>query len=209
MADRPLAPLLAELGMRLLNRVVLVPLRRLLIGEDAWTDFYECGHDGHPWWHYQQGPDGRLELVGPIGRRPPRPAPPAPLPAPRPRGSGAGVAVPLSGGRLTTPIPDYQPALHGAAVDALDLLCTLLDAAAGVAPPGAGRPVGSRRSISLAAREWGTRTGRTQRGADRCLAQLGAEGILVRSTVGSRAEWHLPADALARFEARHGFSVAD
>ena len=33
MADRPVAPLAAELGMRLLNRVVLVPLRRPVIGK--------------------------------------------------------------------------------------------------------------------------------------------------------------------------------
>ena len=207
MGDRPPAALLAELGMALFNRLVLVRLRRLIVGEDGWTDFYASGHDGHPWWHYQEGPDGRLSLVGPLGSRA-RPALPQPPRAPlRPKPMAGGLAVALTCGRVTTPIAGYQPGTHAALVDQLDLLCTLLDG--GGTSTVADSSHHPRLSPSLAARAWGTRTGRSQRRADAYLADLGAAGILVRAAVGSRTEWHVPPDALERFRAAHGFTVAD
>jgi hypothetical protein len=211
MTDRPLAPLAGELAMHLLTRIVLVPLRRVVVGEDAWTAFYRDGLDGHAWWHFGEDQDGRLVLIGPLGTPDPSDATPTPaaVPPPAPRHPApGGVQVRLACGRLTTPIVGYAPATHALLLDCLDLLCTLLDNE--LPPePGAGRSAGrARRSISLSAREWGTRTGRSQRRADRCLAGLGAQGILERTTVGSRAEWHLPSDALARFGRAHGFTLA-
>ena len=204
MADRPLGALVAEVAMRILNQLVLAPLRRLVIGEDAWTSYFEDGHDGHPWWWYREGSDGRLVLVGPIGARPAPPVPKRPVPATaRPTSTGAGVRAPLSGGRATTPIDDYRPDVHDDLVAELDLLCALVNG-----DDAAGGPDGAR-SPSLAARAWGTRTGRTQRRADRYLASLGAAGVIDRRAVGSRAEWHVPEDALQRFQLRHGFAVAD
>lgn len=209
MTDRPLAPLAGELAMHLLNWLVLVPLRRAVIGEDAWTDYYAHGIDGHPWWHYAEDGDGRLVLVGPIGTPDPREATPAPMPpAPPRRPAAGGVQVRLACGRLTTPIAGYTPEAHAPLLDCLDLLCALLD---NELPQvlGAGRSAGrARRSISLSARDWGTRTGRSQRRADRCLARLGADGILMQTRVGSRVEWHLPSDALERFGRAHGFTLA-
>ncbi len=203
MGHRPPAALLAELGMRSLNRLVLVPLRRAIVGEDAWTSFYEFGHDGYPWWWYREGTDGRLVLVGPIGSQPAAPVPTRAAPAPVHSGSAAGVSVRLSGGQVTTPIVGYRPEVHGEAVALLDLLCALLhgyDATGG--------RVRDQLSPSLLARAWGTRTGHTQRKADRYLAELGAARILERTTVGSRIEWHVPADTLQRFRDIHGFTVA-
>ena len=203
MAGRPLAPLLAELGMRFLNRAAVLPLRRLVVGEDAWSEFFELGHDGHPWWWYQEGPDGTLILVGPIGSRSTAPMPQRIPPPPiRPRATASGASVPMSLGRTTTPIEGYQPEVHDDLIAELDLLCALMygDDVAGSR--------GGVRSPSLAARAWGTRTGRSQRRADRYLTELGAAGILERTVVGSRAEWHVPPDALARFQAVHGFTVA-
>ncbi|MDA8203948.1 MAG: hypothetical protein M0Z49_14545 [Chloroflexi bacterium] len=208
MANRPLALLVAELGMHAVNRLVLLPLRRLVVGEDAWSEFYEDGHDGHPWWWYEDAPDGHLVLVGPIGalRGPPVPTPPA-APRSRPATGADGTSVPLSCGRVTTPIPGYRPEIHDELVDQLDLLCTLFDGRDTAAASGSSqRP---RLSPSLAARAWGTRTRRSQRRADAYVAALGAAGILERTAVGSRAEWHVPADALERFRVAHGFTVAD
>ncbi len=209
MTDRPLAPLAGELAMHLLNWLVLVPLRRAVIGEDAWTDYYAHGIDGHPWWHYAEDGDGRLVLVGPIGTPDPGEASPAPgPPAPYQRPVQGGVEVRLACGRLTTPIVGYTPEAHAPLLDCLDLLCALMANEVPDLPSARRAPGRARRSISLAARDWGTHTGRSQRRADRCLAQLGAEGILERTTVGSRVEWHVPPDAVQRFGRVHGFTVA-
>ena len=207
MTDRPVGPLVAELAMPLFNRLVLMPLRRAIVGEDAWSDFYEFGEGGHPWWHYQEGPDGRLVLVGPLGGRT-QPSLPQHVRVPtRPTATAGGVSVTLSCGRVTTPIAGYRPEVHGPLVDQLDLLCVLLDEGSGSATRRSSH--GPCLSPSLAARAWGTRTGRTQRRADAYLAELGAAGILDRELIGSRAEWRVPADATERFRAVHGFTVAD
>ena len=221
MEDRPLAPLLADLGMHVLNRLLLVPLRRLVRGEDAWTDFYEHGALGHPWWHYEQDERGRLVLINPAGPEPlhgnPVPqTPTAAAAATRPAATPAqaptrvGVSIVLPCGRSTTPIAGYAPDVHGPQLAALDLLLYLAEHHRLVAAPrlSPGPPIlRPARSLSLLARDWGHRSGQGERRADRAIALLGKRRILDRVSVGARSEYHLPPDALSRFERAFGFTV--
>ena len=221
MEDRPLAPVLADLGMHIFNRLVLLPLRRFVRGEDAWTDFYEHGALGHPWWHYREDERGRLVLINPAGPEPVHgnPVPqtptaaaaatrPAATPAHEP--TRAGVSVVLPCGRSTTPIAGYTPDVHGPQIAALDLLLYLADHHHLVAVPRLtpGPPIlRPARSLSLLARDWGHRSGQGERRADRAIALLGQRRILERVSVGARVAYHLPPDALGRFEHAFGFTV--
>ena len=221
MEDRPLAPLLTELGKHLLTRLVLLPLRRFVRGEDAWTQFYARGFAGHPWWHYEQDEHGRLVLINPAGPAPVHgnPVPPTPTagaaatrpaatPAQEP--TRAGVSIVLPCGRSTTPIAGYAPDVHGPQIAALDLLLDLQAHHRLVAVPRLtpGPPIlRPARSQSLLARDWGHRSGQGERRADRAIALLGQRRILERARVGARVEYHLPPDALGRFERAFGFTV--
>ena len=51
-----------------------------------------------------------------------------------------------------------------------------------------------RRSVSLLAREWGTRSGHSQRLADQLLRELGDAGILERTRRGSATTWRIRGD---------------
>ena len=217
MDDEPLAPLLRELGMHLLTRLLL-PLRRILYGDDAWSDFFEFGHDGHPWWHYREDEAGRMVLIRhgvpePIRGARAAPvqaaaAPPTTAPVQAPGGVGATVILPC--GRSTTPIPDYSPATHAPLLAALDLLLYLIDHYEPTAVPRRtpGPPVlRATRAMSLLARDWGHRSGQGERRADRAIALLGERDILRRVVVGARVEYRLPADAVERFARTFGFTV--
>ncbi len=221
MDDRPLAPLLADLGMHVLNRLVLLPLRRVVRGADSWTDFYEHGFAGHPWWHYEQDERGRLVLINPtrpepVHRIPVPPTPTAAAAATRPAATPAqappraGVSIVLPCGRSTTPIAGYAPDLHGPQLAALDLLLYLEAHHRLVVVPrlSAGPPIlRPARSLSLLARDWGHRSGQGERRADRAIALLGQWRILERVSVGARVAYHLPPDALGRFERAFRFTV--
>jgi hypothetical protein len=217
MDDRPLAPLLTEVGMHLLTRL-LVPLRRVVLGEDGWSDFLEFGHDGHPWWHFREDEAGHLVLIRPGVPEPMRAAVVTPASASRARTAAApsrvsraaGVSIVLPSGRSTTPIPDYSPAVHGPLVAALDLLLYLIDRyelrTVPRRTPGL-RILRATRAMSLLARDWGHTSGQGERRADRTIALLGERGVLGRTIVGARVEYHLPANALERFERTFGFTV--
>jgi len=217
MDDRPLAPLLTELGMHLLTRL-LVPMRRAVLGVDGWSDFLEFGHDGHPWWHYREDEAGRLVLIQPEvpeSIRAPVVTPAStsrarPATAPSRVPGTAGVPVVLPSGRWTTPIPDYDAAVHGPLVAALDLLLYLIDRYELRTVPRRtpGRSIlRATRAMSLLARDWGHASGQGERRADSAIALLGERGILERIVVGARVEYHLPSDALQRFERTFGFTV--
>jgi hypothetical protein len=207
--------------MHVLNRLVLLPLRRFVRGDDAWTDFYEHGALGHPWWHYEQDERGRLVLINPAGREPVHETPvpptptagaaatrPAPTPAPVP--TRADVSIMLPCGRSTTPIAGYAPDVHGPQIAALDLLAYLAEHHRLVAVPRLtpGPPIlRPARSLSLLARDWGHRSGQGERREDRAIALLGPRRVLERGSVGARPEYHLPPDDLSRFEHAFGFTV--
>jgi hypothetical protein len=219
MDDRPLGPLLTELGMHLLTRL-LVPVRRRLFGDDAWTNFFTYGHDGRPWWHYREDETGRLVLIRAGVPEPIRPAAPIPAPtaAARPvtASSGVqeagGVSIVLPCGRSTTPIADYSPVTHEPLIAALDLLLYLIDHYESTAIPRRtlGPPiVRAARSMSLLARDWGHWSGQGERRADRAIALLGERAILDRVVVGARMEYRLPSDAAERFGRTAGFTVLE
>ena len=219
MEDRPLGLLFTELGMHVLTRLVVLPLRQWLYGVDGWTDFYQNGAFGHPWWHYRQDERGRLVLIDhaapePIQNRPVIPSAPAtatPRPessAPRPTGCGTSIVLPC--GRSTTPIPGYTPEVHAPQIAAFDLLLYLVAHHRLVAVPRttAGPPIHrAERSLSLLARDWGHQSGHGERRADRAIALLGQRQILERVSVGARVEYRLPPDVLARFERVFRFTV--
>ena len=217
MDDEPLAPVLRELGMELLTKF-LVPVRRVVLGTDSWSDFLQFGHDGHPWWHFREDEAGRMVLIAPDAPEPICTAAPlsaldaaAPSVGESSRGPGAGgVSVVLPCGRRTTPIQDYDPATHELTIAALDLLLYLL---AGYEPRAVPRRapgppiVRAARSLSLLARDWGRQSGEGERRADRAIALLGQRGVLERIVVGSRRAYSLPRDALYRYEVSFGYTV--
>ena len=221
MDDQPLAPLLTDIAMHLLNRL-LVPLRRVLLGRDGWSDFFEFGHNGHPWWHYQEDEAGRLVLIRRDAPEPMRAARAKPVPIATARQTSAPAEVPgvvagatgtsiiLPCGRSTTPIHDYSSAVHEPLLTALDLLLFLLDHYEPTAVPRRtpGPPVlRATRAMSLLARDWGHRSGQGERRADRAIALLGERRILERVVVGARVEYRLPPDAVQRFGRTFGFTV--
>jgi hypothetical protein len=214
MDDHPLAPIFTELGMQLLTKL-LIPVRRWWLGVDAWTELFECGLGGHPWWHFREDEAGRLVLIQPTTPGPiPTAAPPsaaAPRRAPVRAPDATGVSVTLPSGRRTTPISSYDPAVHEPLTVALDLLVYLLDhhEPALVARRTPGPPIlRSKRSLSLLARDWGHQSGVGERRADRAIALLGEHGVLGRVVVGARSAYQMPSDALARFERTFGFTVS-
>jgi hypothetical protein len=167
----------------LASRIALAIRRLRLEPRTDWDDFLAHGRDGHPAWHYAADGTGRMAL--------------------RPMFSGPAksrldCAPPQPIVRVTRHDATQSASRSDASRDLLAYLIEHLDirpVKRRTAGPPIWRPV---RSVSLLAREWGTRSGHSQRLADELLRELGDSELLERTRRGSATTWRIPSDAMER-----------